>query len=206
MIEEWCKITCIKRLRNYEISSFGNVRHCKTHQQLAQSIDANGYAYVLSWTMRIHRLVAMTFIPNPENLPQVNHKDENKLNNRVDNLEWCTAKYNNRYDTKLQRISESVSKSLLGNTRVKGHKWTAEQRKRQAERVSGNRNGFYGKTHSIKTKQKLSDTAKQQRHNERRWMHNGNDTTLVYIEDIDKYLLLGYTLGRGKLKQGGKQV
>lgn len=43
MIEEWCKITCIKRLRNYEISSFGNVRHCKTHQQLAQSIDANGY-------------------------------------------------------------------------------------------------------------------------------------------------------------------
>lgn len=119
MIEEWCKITCIKQLRNYEISSFGNVRHCKTHQQLAQSIDANGYAYVLSWTMRIHRLVVMTFIPNPENLPQVNHKDENKLNNRVDNLEWCTAKYNNRYGTKLQRISESVSKSLLGNTRVK---------------------------------------------------------------------------------------
>lgn len=77
MIEEWCKITCIKRLRNYEISSFGNVRHCKTHQQ---------------------------------------------------------------------------------------------------------------------------------RRNERCWMHNGNDTTLVYIEDIDKYLLLGYTLGRGKLKQGGKQV
>lgn len=59
---------------------------------------------------------------------------------------------------------------------------------------------------SVKTKQKLSDIVKQQRRNERHWMHNVNDTTLVYIEDIDKYLLLGYTLGRGKLKQGGKQV
>jgi len=45
----------------------------------------------------IHRLVAQHFIPNPDNLPQVNHKDENPRNNCVDNLEWCTAKYNMNY-------------------------------------------------------------------------------------------------------------
>ena len=47
----------------------------------------------------IHRLVAMAFIPNPDNLPQVNHKDENPCNNRADNLEWCTELYNHNYGT-----------------------------------------------------------------------------------------------------------
>jgi hypothetical protein len=48
-------------------------------------------------TIRIHRLVALTFIPNPDNLPIINHKDENKQNNNVNNLEWCTYEYNNNY-------------------------------------------------------------------------------------------------------------
>ena len=52
---------------------------------------------------RINRLVAEAFIPNPDNLPQVNHKDENPQNNRVDNLEWCSAKYNTNYGTALIR-------------------------------------------------------------------------------------------------------
>lgn len=55
---------------------------------------------------RMHRLVAEAFIPNPGNLPQVNHKDENKDNNSVDNLEWCTNEYNGKYGTRIQRISE----------------------------------------------------------------------------------------------------
>lgn len=54
----------------------------------------------------IHRLVATTFIPNPDNLPQVNHKDENSRNNHVDNLEWCDQKYNNAYGTCRKRGSE----------------------------------------------------------------------------------------------------
>ena len=59
----------------------------------------------------MHRLVAEAFIPNPERLPQVNHKDEDKFNNCVENLEWCTASYNNRYGTKIARGVESQKKS-----------------------------------------------------------------------------------------------
>jgi hypothetical protein len=61
---------------------------------------------------RIHRLVAMAFIPNPYNLEQINHKDENKTNNYVDNLEWCTPKYNTNYGTGMERMV--ITKLLSG--------------------------------------------------------------------------------------------
>lgn len=60
----------------------------------------------------IHRLVAKAFIPNPDNLPQVNHKDENRLNNNADNLEWCGSAYNNSYGTFQERRKTKISRKV----------------------------------------------------------------------------------------------
>lgn len=62
---------------------------------------------------RVHRLVAEAFIANPHNYLYVNHIDEDKSNNSVDNLEWCSAEYNNSYGSRLERVAKSLSKPVL---------------------------------------------------------------------------------------------
>jgi hypothetical protein len=66
----------------------------------------------------VHRLVALAFIPNPDNLPFVNHKDENSLNNNVNNLEWCTQQYNCNYGTHNQRMAETLRKTAYQKRKV----------------------------------------------------------------------------------------
>lgn len=97
----------------YAITEDGQIWSYKSKKFLIPNYDANGYLKINLFKDRknksctIHRLVAETYIPNPNNLSQVNHKDENKTNNHINNLEWCDAKYNMNYGTRTQRASET---------------------------------------------------------------------------------------------------
>lgn len=113
----------------YEVSNYGNIRSVdryivgkrnKTYTLKGRikkkSIGGNGYHIVtlskngLDKQMLVHRLVASAFIENKNNLPVINHKDEDKLNNHVDNLEWCTYTHNNRYGSVREKTRATIKK------------------------------------------------------------------------------------------------
>lgn len=103
----------------YQVSNLGRVWSVKSQRYLKSWLDSSGYptlqlsaANGKKKTEKVHRLVALAFIPNPDQLPQVNHKDENKANPSVDNLEWCDANYNNNYGTRNERISQAQYKRI----------------------------------------------------------------------------------------------
>ena len=111
----------------YEISNFGNVRSVKRYVRIRggvriiqsrnkeQFLSPKGYLRVALFKEQkckkffVHRLVAFAFVPNPQNLPFVNHKNENKTDNKVENLEWCTAEYNDNYGSRNEKIRNAWS-------------------------------------------------------------------------------------------------
>ena len=99
----------IEEFPNYAVSNLGRVKNLSTGRILKQSIDRYGYNFLalsnngVSKTRRVHVLVATAFLPKDDSEYQVNHKDENPLNNAVDNLEWCDDKYNSNYGTRSVR-------------------------------------------------------------------------------------------------------
>lgn len=98
---------------HYMVDTKGNVFSLKRKKIMTPCKSNNGYMQVhlsidgVMKSHKIHRLVAKTFIPNPYNLPQVNHKDEDKTNNCVENLEWCTQSYNMNYNDGQKRRASS---------------------------------------------------------------------------------------------------
>ena len=113
----------------YQVSNLGNVKSlgndkAKKERILKTGKNIWGYLYVILRKNKkgkityIHRLVANTFIPNVDNLPQVNHKDENKENNCADNLEWCNAKYNNTYGTAIQRRLANTDYKVISEKQI----------------------------------------------------------------------------------------
>lgn len=125
----------------YQVSNLGNVRSLNYRgsgkvKLLRQTSDKKGYKRMSLYkngkmkTCRVHRLVAIAFLPNPNNYKEVNHKDEDKSNNNVNNLEWCTREYNINYGTAMKRSSENH----------KGKTFSEERKKKISESLKGKDN------------------------------------------------------------------
>lgn len=120
MEEEWRDVVGYEGL--YQVSSWGRIKslnYNNTGEEGLLSLKPNKGGYIAIKLYKkgekpkiflVHRLVAIAFIPNPNNLPQVNHKIddfEHRSDNRVENLEWCTAEYNSNYGTHNEKLSEA---------------------------------------------------------------------------------------------------
>lgn len=124
-METYYKINGFSR---YEVSNTGKIKRLaytekcrhRSHKEIIMKLiyDKDGYLVCgmvgddgKHYTKKVHRLVAQALIPNPDNLPQVNHKDENKSNNNVENLEWVSNIDNMRWGTCASRISAAIKKA-----------------------------------------------------------------------------------------------
>lgn len=161
MKEEWRDIKGYEGL--YQVSNLGRVKslvrntgnqfgkeeyilksRTKNHNYLEVALSKNGNKKFYT----IHRLVALHFIPNPNNYPVINHKDENPRNNRVDNLEWCTIEYNNYYGSHNKNISDSLKGRFFSQ-------YTKDKMSKNHADFSGSKNGRARKVQCITTGKKF---------------------------------------------------
>lgn len=109
----------IEGFENYEVSNLGKIRNIKTGIVLKPQLHSAGYLMHALYGhgkkkfLLLHRIIATAFIDNPDEKPCVNHIDENKLNNDLSNLEWCTKRENNVHGTRIKRIAEKNSQKVI---------------------------------------------------------------------------------------------
>lgn len=189
MVEIWKDINNYEGL--YQVSTLGRIKSLRRvirysdgrHKLISERIlspeicKSTGYLYVnlsksgKSKHCTVHRLVAEAFIPNIENLPQINHLDEDRSNNVVENLEWCTCKHNSNYGKHNEKMS--AIKRIQNK---------------------GKSNPFYGKHHSEsvckKISKRLTGTLR---------ITDGEINKTIYPHELEQYLSLGWR--RGMIKQ-----
>ena len=120
MEEIWKDIKGFEGL--YQVSNLGQIKSFPRKGSrggiMVGTKHPKGYRYVTlrkdgkQYSLKVHRLVAETFIPNPDNLPEVNHKNEDKSDNSVENLEWCSTQYNHEYGSRTERARISCGKPI----------------------------------------------------------------------------------------------
>lgn len=128
-MKQICSIKTLEFVKDYYyITTCGRVFSTKGKlKELKLGVNRGYYHVCLQTksnerkTFKVHRLVSLAFIPNPNNKPQINHKDENKSNNYVCNLEWCTATENNNYGTRTQRSIDKLKGVPRPNTLGEKH-------------------------------------------------------------------------------------
>ena len=177
MMEEWRAVPGYEGL--YEVSNKGNVRNVRRNTLLRLSKDCYGYIQVSLYKngrrtgLRVHRLVTEAFLPNPDNLPEVNHKDEDKTNNRVENLEWCDHKYNMNYGTRNIRAKE---------TAIKNGYWSSLSKEEKEERRKENSKKCY------QEKKKLSKEEKEERKKEylHKYYQDHKEERRLYMRDYQR--------------------
>lgn len=132
--EEWKDIPGYEG--HYQASTLGNIRSVKRETVVLKGdLQRNGYRRVYLWTSGrkrnclVHRLVALTFIQNPNGYSDINHIDENKQNNSIDNLQWCTHLFNMNYGSVRAKIgAANTGRDVSSETRQKLRLDTARRR------------------------------------------------------------------------------
>ena len=170
-MEEIWKIYKVTRKGTWEISTYGNVKY----NGILYNINKNVKGYLKAGNYHIHRMVAETFIPNPDNKRYVDHIDTNKFNNRVDNLHWVTDSEN-----MLNPITrkENSTRTKIAMNRPEVRKKVSEGCKKAFERPERRANN-------------------QKIHIGRIWIHTDTETKQIYPEELNYYFNLGYSKGRG---------